>query len=300
MKKTIFLSSTFRDLQPHRNQLWKVLQNFDINITGMEAFGARKSTPLQTCLKEIEQSDIYIGIISMCFGSIDEKTGKSYTQLEYEKAKEIGIEILIYLIDESLGEVRTGNIDFGEKNLSLNSFKRILKSNHTVDFYINEIDLGQKLFKRLEDIIPKPGQLITRPEILEAKVKRIDLEKSRWCIFIGYLNGKPFEIFTVLADDENGILLPRSVTQGWIIKSRDESGASRYDFQYRNSRGYKTSIEGINFAFSRQLNTFDKIISNLLQSNVHFQIIIETIKKMEAEKLEFKNWNILIAKILQE
>jgi len=300
MKKTIFLSSTFHDLQPHRNELWKVLQDFDINITGMEAFGARKSTPLQTCLKEIEKSDIYIGIISMCYGSVDEITGKSYTQLEYEKAKEKGLEILIYLVNERLGEVKTGNIDFGEKSLSLNSFKRILKSNHTVDFYINETDLGQKLFKRLEKIIPKPGQLITRPEILEAKVKRIELKGSHWCIFIGYLNGKPFEIFTGLADHEDGILLPRSVTSGWIVKSKDESGATRYDFQYPNSRGYKTTIEGINFTFSLQLNTFDKIITSLLQSNVDFQIIIETIKQMEAEKMELKDWNKLIPEILQE
>ena len=164
MKKTIFISSTFQDLQLHRNQIWKVLQDFDVNITGMEAFGARKSTPLETCIKEIDESDNYIGIISVCYGSIDEITGKSYTQLEYEKAKEKGLEILIYLIDERNGEIKTGNIDFGDKYLRLNSFKRILKSNHTVDFFINEIDLGQKLFRRLENLIPNPVQLTTIPE----------------------------------------------------------------------------------------------------------------------------------------
>ncbi len=55
MKKTLFISSTFQDLQPHRNQIWKVLQDFDVNITGMEAFGARKSTPLETCIEEIDK-----------------------------------------------------------------------------------------------------------------------------------------------------------------------------------------------------------------------------------------------------
>jgi len=169
MKKTVFISSTFQDLQPHRNQIWKVLQDFDTNITGMEAFGARKSNPLETCLKEIEESDIYIGVISMCYGSIDEITGKSYTQLEYEKARDVGLEILIYLIDERNGEVKAGDVDFGDENLRLNGFKRILKSNHTVDFYLNEIDLGQKLFKRLEKLVPKPGQLTTRPKSLVGK-----------------------------------------------------------------------------------------------------------------------------------
>jgi hypothetical protein len=135
MSKTIFISSTYRDLVPHREQIWKVLQNFEVKITGMEAFGARKSNPLDTCIEEINSSDIYLGVISMAYGSIDEITGKSYTQIEYEKAKELGLEILIFLIDESSGNVKTGHIDFGDKQLRLNSFKNILKKNHTVDFF---------------------------------------------------------------------------------------------------------------------------------------------------------------------
>jgi hypothetical protein len=298
MKKTIFISSTFQDLQSHRDQLWKVLLNFDVNITGMEAFGARKSTPLETCLKEIGESDIYIGVISMCYGSIDELTGKSYTQLEYEKAKEYGLEILIYLIDESIGEVKVGQIDFGDKNLRLNSFKRILKSNHTVDFFVNEIDLGQKVFRRLDKLITKPGQLITRPESLGAKVEFIDLGKSKWAVFIGYLNGKPFEIFSALANDAEGVLLPRSVHSGLINKETGQ-GYTRFDFQYQNKQGYKTTIEGINYSFNRQINIFDKIVSNLLQSNVHLDVVIETIKQMEVEKEEYKFWNNRVIDILK-
>lgn len=298
MKKTIFISSTFRDLQPHRNQIWKVIQDFDVNITGMEAFGARKSTPLETCLKEIEESDIYIGIISMCYGSIDEITGKSYTQLEYEKAKDKGLEILIYLIDEGKGEVKTGDIDFGDKYLRLESFKRILKSNHTVDFFENEIDLGQKLFRRLENLIPHPGQLIKRPESIEAKVYYLNTNKTKWFVFIGYLNGKPIEVFSGLTDDEDGILLPRSVKSGYLNKVNYD-GYTRFDFQYQNMRGYKTTIEGINHPFHHQVNTFSKIISNLLQSNVHLNVVIETIKQMEVENEYLKNWNKKIIELLK-
>lgn len=296
MKKTIFISSTFRDLQPHRNQIWKVIQDFDVNITGMEAFGARKSTPLETCLKEIDESDIYIGIISMCYGSIDERTGKSYTQLEYEKAKDKGLEILIYLIDEGKGEVKTGDIDFGDKYLRLESFKRILKSNHTVDFFENEIDLGQKLSRRLENIIPRPGQLLKRPESIEAKVYRFNLGKTKWVVFVGYLNGKPIEIFSGITDDEDGILLPRSIENGFLNEVNYE-GYTRFDFQYINKRGYKTTIEGISHPFHPQITTFSRIISNLLQSNVHVKVVIETIKQMEVENA--KNWNKKIIEILE-
>jgi hypothetical protein len=88
MRKSVFISSTYQDLQLHRNKVWKVLENFDIDVVGMENFGARKSNALDTCINEISDCNIYIGIISMCYGSVDEETGKSYTQLEYEKARE--------------------------------------------------------------------------------------------------------------------------------------------------------------------------------------------------------------------
>lgn len=86
MRKTVFISSTYEDLKQHRAKIWDVLNKFDVNIRGMEQFGARKETPLNTCISEVEQSDIYIGIIAMRLGSIELNTEKSYTQLEYEKA----------------------------------------------------------------------------------------------------------------------------------------------------------------------------------------------------------------------
>jgi hypothetical protein len=79
MKKIVFISSTFEDLKEHRSRVWDLLQKYDINIRGMEKFGARTDSPLDTCLIECEQSDIYLGIIGMRLGSIDQKTGKSYT-----------------------------------------------------------------------------------------------------------------------------------------------------------------------------------------------------------------------------
>jgi hypothetical protein len=299
MKKTIFISSTFQDLKSHRDQLWKVLLNFDINVTGMEEFGARKSTSLETCLKEIQESDIYIGVVSMCYGSVDEITGKSYTQLEYEAAKANGLEILIYLIDENIGEVKVGHIDFGDKSLRLTSFKRILKSNHTVDFFVNEIDLGQKVYRRLEKLIPRPGQLATRPKSLEAKVEFIDLEESSWALFIGYLNGKPFEIFTALVNDIDGVLIPRSIHSG-LINKETFRGDTRFDFQYQNKHGYRTTIEGINYTSNRQIQIFDKIVSNLLQCNVHLEVVIETLKQMDTEEKEYKYWNNYIIDILRK
>lgn len=298
MQKTIFISSTFQDLVPHRERVWQVLQNFDVKITGMETFGARKSTPLDTCLKELEESDIYIGVISMCYGSIDNLTGKSYTQLEYDKAKELGLDILIYLIDGRQGIIKTGQIDFGEKQLALNNFKKILMANHTVDFFIDENDLGQKINKRLENILPQTNEISDRPLTLPAKVIPMLIGNTSWRVFVGYLNGRPFEIFSGLIDDETGIMIPKNVNEGFLIKNNDE-GYDRFDFQFLNKRGYKTTLEGINTTFDRQINLYDKILSNLFQNNVSKKRILETIKLFEVDNIEYTDWNEQMITILR-
>ncbi len=95
MRRTVFVSSTFQDLQVHRKAVWEVLETFDVVVRGMEQFGARGGTPLQTCLVEVEQADIYVGIIAFRHGSIEPTSGKSYTQLEYERALELSKEVLI-------------------------------------------------------------------------------------------------------------------------------------------------------------------------------------------------------------
>ncbi len=98
MKKNVFISSTYMDLKDYREAVWKLLESYNVNVLGMEKFGARKETPLETCLNEVERADIYIGIIATRFGSLEAESNKSYTQLEYEKALEQKKEILIYLI----------------------------------------------------------------------------------------------------------------------------------------------------------------------------------------------------------
>ena len=90
----------------------------------------------------------------------------------------------------------------------------------------------------------KPPTVVeVRPRILEADVVRFQNNKEKWVAFVGLLDGHPYEIFTGLQDDDEGILLPKSVTCGRIIKNVDEDGTKRYDFQFENKRGYKTTPE---------------------------------------------------------
>jgi hypothetical protein len=153
MKRTVFISSTFTDLKKHRKKVWDILTKYEVNIRGMEQFGARKESPLETCISEVEQSDVFVGIIGFRLGSIEKKSGKSFTQLEYEKALELDKEILIYFLDEKHGELKPVDVDFGLNQEKLSAFKSILKERHTIDYFINENDLALKLDRKFKELL---------------------------------------------------------------------------------------------------------------------------------------------------
>jgi ribonucleoside-diphosphate reductase alpha chain len=139
-----------------------------------------------------------------------------------------------------------------------------------------------------------------RPEVLEADIVRLQNNKEKWIAFIGLIDGKPYEIFTGLADDEDGILLPRSVTDGWIIKSRDENGASRYDFQYRNARGYKTTIEGLSFKFNPIFWNYAKLISSVLRHSMTIQKVVDLVTSLQFDDESINTWKNGVARALKK
>jgi hypothetical protein len=172
-KKTVFISSTFIDLKDERKKVWDTLENFDVVVKGMEQFGARKTTPLATCISEVEQSDIYVGIIGMRYGSEEPTTGKSYSQLEYEKAVDRNLEILIYLIDEENANVTPSLIQY-DKIGKLNNFKTILRDKHTIDTFSNAQDLITKLQRKFKELLTPKVTIVLEDEYDNTK-KVMDL-----------------------------------------------------------------------------------------------------------------------------
>lgn len=161
MKQTVFISSTYRDLTEHRRSVWEMLEKFDVDVRGMEEFGARTEAPLETCLAEVEQAHVYVGIIGFRLGSIDETTGKSFTQVEYERAVELQKEVLIYLIDEDEAQFRLDQIDIDPSHWQrLQSFKRTLRERHTVETFTIPKDLVTKLDRDFRKYLSlKEGQM---------------------------------------------------------------------------------------------------------------------------------------------
>lgn len=131
---------------------------------------------------------------------------------------------------------------------------------------------------------------IKRPQILEADVVRFQNNKEKWIAFIGLIEDKPYEIFTGLVDDEDGILIPRWVNNGLIIKNRNEDGNSRYDFQYKNKRGYKTTIEGLSHKFNPEFWNYAKLISSTLRHGMPIDKIVDLINSLQLDSASINTW----------
>ncbi len=129
-----------------------------------------------------------------------------------------------------------------------------------------------------------------RPKELEADVVKFQNNKEKWIAFIGLKDGAPYEIFTGLADDEDGILLPKNVTKGKIIKQVDSDGTKRYDFQYMNKRGYKTTIEGLSEKFNPEYWNYAKLISGVLRYKMPMDQVIKLISGLELSSESINTW----------
>lgn len=147
-----------------------------------------------------------------------------------------------------------------------------------------------------ETLTPFPTK---RPDVLDADVVRFQNSKDKWIAFIGLIDGKPYEIFTGLSDDEDGILIPRWVNEGVIIKNRNEDGSSRYDFQYKNKRGYKTTIEGLSHKFNPEFWNYAKLISSTLRHGMPIEKAVDLINSLQLDSESINTWKNGVARALK-
>ena len=137
----------------------------------------------------------------------------------------------------------------------------------------------------------KPPQVVeVRPKVLEADVVRFQNNKEKWVAFVGLLDGRPYEIFTGLQDDEEGIVLPKSVTTGRIIKSYNEDGTKHYDFQFENKRGYKMTIEGLSEKFNKEYWNYAKLISGVLRWRMPIEQVIKLVGSLQLDSENINTW----------
>lgn len=142
--------------------------------------------------------------------------------------------------------------------------------------------------------------VIKRPVELEADVVRFQNNKEKWIAFVGLVDGAPYEIFTGLADDEDGIFCPKSVTHGKIIKAIDENGNKRYDFQFINKRGYKTTIEGLSDKFNPEYWNYAKLISGVLRYGMPIDQVLKLVGGLELDSQSINTWKMGVERALKK
>ena len=153
------------------------------------------------------------------------------------------------------------------------------------------ISTKKKDKKEEEECRCKPPQVVeVRPKVLEADVVRFQNNKEKWVAFVGLLDGRPYEIFTGQQDDEEGIVLPKSVTSGRIIKSYDEDGTKHYDFQFENKRGYKMTIEGLSEKFNKEYWNYAKLISGVLRWRMPIEQVIKLVGSLQLDSENINTW----------
>ncbi len=135
-----------------------------------------------------------------------------------------------------------------------------------------------------------PDVTEVRPKTLECDVVRFQNNKEKWVAFVGLLDGYPYEIFTGVLDDEDGIALPKTVSKGFIIKNFDEAGNKRYDFQFVNRRGYKTTIEGLSEKFNKEYWNYAKLISGVLRYRMPLTNVIKLVGSLQLESESINTW----------
>lgn len=139
-----------------------------------------------------------------------------------------------------------------------------------------------------------------RPEVLECDVVRFQNNKEKWVAFVGLLDGHPYEIFTGLQDDEEGIVLPKTVTKGRIIKTICTDGTKRYDFQFENKRGYKMTVEGLSEKFNKEYWNYAKLISGVLRYRMPIENVIKLVNSLQLESENINTWKVGVSRALKK
>jgi len=143
-----------------------------------------------------------------------------------------------------------------------------------------------------EELPPcKPPTVVeVRPRTLVADVVRFQNNKEKWVAFVGLLDGHPYEIFTGVLDDDEGIILPKSVVSGYIIKNKDENDNTRYDFQFENKRGYKVTIEGLSEKFNKEFWNYAKLISGVLRYRMPIEQVMKLVSSLSLDSESINTW----------
>ena len=202
--------------------------------------------------------------------------------------------------------IDTENMTFEEARLALVDDLKSSLENLRNRFADQQVDWGKlqdSLHKVVGDSVNirnmQPDVVEVRPRELECDVVRFQNNKEKWVALVGLLNGHPYEIFTGLQDDEEGIMLPKSVTKGKIVKTVLSEGSKRYDFQFVNKRGYKITVEGLSEKFNPEYWNYAKLISGVLRYRMPIKHVIKLVSQLQLTSESINTWKVGVERALK-
>ena len=181
----------------------------------------------------------------------------------------------------------------GEEQLMEELLRMEQKEQHPVDReQLLRLAMHIRDLARAKNLNISMGPRVTevRPQELECDVVRFQNNKEKWVALVGLLDGYPYEIFTGLQDDDEGIMLPKSVTKGKIIKQANADGTKRYDFQFTNTRGYKITVEGLSEKFNPEYWNYAKLISGVLRYRMPIENVIKLVASLQLNHESINTW----------
>jgi len=128
-----------------------------------------------------------------------------------------------------------------------------------------------------------------RPKVLDCDVIRFNINEEKWLAFVGLKDGRPYEIFTGLADEET-FPIPKTIVKGKIIKVKTEEEKTRYDFQYTDKYGYKKTMEGLSHMFQPEFWNYAKLISGVLRHEMPIQDVVNLVQSLKLNSESINNW----------
>lgn len=169
-----------------------------------------------------------------------------------------------------------------------------------VDWHKLHQPLAKLVSEETQKSIGSPEVVEVRPKELECDVVRYQNNKEKWVALVGLLNGHPYEIFTGLQDEDEGIMLPKSVTKGKIIKTVLPEGQKRYDFQFVNKRGYKITVEGLSEKFNPEYWNYAKLISGVLRYRMPIAHVIKLVNQLQLTSETLNTWRVGVERALKK
>ena len=171
---------------------------------------------------------------------------------------------------------------------------------HAADWSKLHLPLAKVVSEETHGTLCDPEVVEVRPKELECDVVRYQNNKEKWVALVGLLNGHPYEIFTGLQDEDEGIMLPKSVTKGKIIKTVTSEGQKRYDFQFVNKRGYKITVEGLSEKFNPEYWNYAKLISGVLRYRMPIANVIKLVDQLQLTSETLNTWRVGVERALKK